>query len=164
MHRLERRPDRAVPLLQDAVSFAPTTARAKLDKPQFQVDLGATFVDQGRVDEARVVLDEARATIGSEQGAMTPLLADAIVALGRVHIAQAREAEALPLLDAAARFWTAFDADNPAGGEAVLWLGRCQEALGRTEEARAMHARAARLLAASPIRQETAPARTAVPD
>ena len=78
-------------LLQEAVSFAPTNARAKLDKAQFQVDLGATFVDQGRVDYVCVVLDEARATIGSEQGAMTPLLADALVALGTVHIAQARE-------------------------------------------------------------------------
>ena len=125
MHRLEGHPERAVPLLQEAVSFAPRMRVQSWTRRSSKWTSATSFSNQGRADDARVVLDEARATIGSEQGAMTPLLADALVALGRVHIAQAREAEALPLLDAAARFWTAFDADNPAGGEAVLWLGRC---------------------------------------
>jgi serine/threonine-protein kinase len=163
VERLDGHPDRAIAPLQDAVAFAPTSARSKLDKAQFQVDLGAALADLRRFDEARVVLEEARATIEAEQGAPTPLLADALVGLGRVHSAQARHQEALPVLDTAVRFWTGFDAENPAGGEAMLWLGRCQAALGRGDQSRATLTRAAQLLARSPIRQESALARAAIP-
>jgi hypothetical protein len=55
------------------------------------------------------------------------------------------------LLEEADAFWRRFDADNRWAGDAALWLGRCYADLDRHAEARAVLARAARILSRSPI-------------
>lgn len=96
-------------------------------------------------------LSEGRSLLEDAQKDMTPAQADAWVGLGRARMGQSRPAEALPLLEAADRFWREFDAENRWAGEAAFWLGRCYAALGRAADARRALTRAERLLSHSPM-------------
>jgi len=96
-------------------------------------------------------LNEARALLEEVQKEKTPAQADALVGLGRAKMGQGRLAEALPLLEAADRFWHEFDAESRWAGEAALWLGRCYAGLGRAADARQALTRAEKLLSRSPI-------------
>jgi eukaryotic-like serine/threonine-protein kinase len=81
----------------------------------------------------------------------TPARAELHIGTARVLMRQRNYAAALPLLEKADAFWLEFDAENRGAGEAALWLGRCYLALGRKTDAQKALARAARLLATSPI-------------
>ncbi len=82
---------------------------------------------------------------------MTPTRADLMIGMARVHLQGSEPADALRALQAADAYWRKRRPDSRWAGEAALWLGRCYLAHGRKAEAHVTLARAAKLLAASPI-------------
>jgi len=146
---LRRRQSRQVDALQ---LFEQVRAALKDDpynevaRAQVLVEQGSTLVEMGDFAGAVVVLERARASLTKMQTQMTPLHADALVALARATMA-GRPMDAFALLARADAFWRGFEPDNRSGGEAALWLGRCQLSLGRNAEARDALRRAAKLLA-----------------
>jgi len=105
-------------------------------------------------DEAMPPLARARAAFRELEEPITPPHADTLVGIGRLHLRAGRAADARPLLEDADRFWRGFDAESRWAGEAALWLGQCHAALNRTVDARAALARASRVLARSPLRDD----------
>ncbi len=117
---------------------------------QVLVEQGLTHIETGDIESAVTDLERADSLLTKSQMGMTPLRADALVALGRAIMGR-RPVDAIPLLERADAFWRDFEPDNRWGGEAALWLGRCHLALGRNAEARDALRRAAKLLPASPV-------------
>jgi len=108
------------------------------------IEQGLTKVETGAIESAVSDLGRAHDLLTRLQKGMTPLHADALVALGRATMGR-RPMDAIPLLERADAFWREFEPDNPWGGEAALWLGRCHLALGRNAEARQALQRADKL-------------------
>ena len=161
LRRLEGRPDLALTLFEEASAAARNRPLNKVDLAQVLTGIGITRLETSDYDEAVRSLNEARALLEEVQKEKTPARADALVGLGRAKMGQGRLAEALPLLEAADRFWHEFDAENRWAGEAALWLGRCYAALGRAADARQALARAEKLLSRSPIPSDSRLARLA---
>ena len=58
----------------------------------------------------------------------TPARADALLGLGRAHLAQGDAAAGLPLLEQADAFWRAFDPASSSAVVAADWLARARAA------------------------------------
>ena len=141
----------------DALQLYAQALEALRDDPYNQVALaqvlveqGLTNVEMGEYERAVPILDRAHALLTNSQKGMTPIHAEALVALGRATMVR-RPLDAVPLLERADAFWRDFEPDNRWGGEAALWLGRCHLSLGRNSEGRDALRRAAKLFAASSI-------------
>ena len=111
--------------------------------------VGLAYLEAGRPDVAANWLRDAdrwHRAAGTQASADTM---ETALALGRLALANDRAAEALPLLDAADRYWLESDADGRWAGEAAYWLSRAHAQLGRRSEAAAALARAREPLARS---------------
>ena len=91
------------------------------------------------------------AMTASQADVINPRAAESRLGLSRVLLERGRAAEALPLLKQADSFWSQFQPAGRWAGQTAYWLGRCHAALGQTAAARAALARAARILATSPV-------------
>jgi tetratricopeptide (TPR) repeat protein len=150
----------------DALQLLAQSRAALSDDPYNEVALarvlaeqGLTRVEMGDIGRAVPDLERAHALLTKAQKEMTPLHADALVALGRATL-ERRPLDAIPLLIRADAFWRDFEPENPWGADAALWLGRCQLALGQTADGDGTLRRAARLRAAAPVPAVARPART----
>ncbi len=115
------------------------------------IEFGLDQLELGKRGEASVALEEALGLSRRLQAATAPERADALVGLGRARMSLGHPVEALPLLEEADASWRGFDPENRWAGEAALWLGECQAALGRDREAARSLSRAEKILARSPL-------------
>ncbi len=113
--------------------------------------LGLALIDADALQEADAVLTEAADLLDRYQLSTSPERADAALGLGRVQLGLGRPDQALPHLARADAFWLQFDAGNRWAGEAAYWLARGQQAAGDADSARRSYARAANVLARSPL-------------
>jgi serine/threonine-protein kinase len=118
-------------------------------------ELALDRLELGQAQQALALFEEARGPAGQSAPTLTPTRVDALVGIGRAHLALGDARSALEPLQGADAFWRTFDADNRWAGEAALWLGRCLLELGRTDEARTPLARSARILSNSPLPSDT---------
>jgi serine/threonine protein kinase len=149
LRRLQSRHGDALQLFDQARDALKDDPYNEVARAQVLIEQGSTHVEMGDIESALVVLARADTSLTKVQKQMTPLHADALVALGRATM-PGRPTDAFALLARADEFWRAFAPDNRAGGEAALWLGRCLLSLGRNAEARDALRRAAKLLSGSP--------------
>jgi serine/threonine-protein kinase len=115
-------------------------------------ELGLAEVELGNAAAAETALEEFIATSDRQSRSMTPTYAESLVGLGRAEMLRNAPSRAIEYFTRSDTFWREFDADNRSAGEAALWLGRCQLALGREQEAVDALRRAEGLLATSPRR------------
>jgi hypothetical protein len=114
-------------------------------------ELGLNLVELGRYAEAVPHLTRALEIYPTKQSAVSPQRIDAMVALGRAHLGMGNAAKAMPYLEQAVEFWREFNAESRWAGDAGLWFGRCQVALGRSADGRENLRRARAILARSPF-------------
>ncbi len=126
VHRLQGANDLAVDTLQRAAKATDDG----LELAQIRAQLGLARLSQGHLDEARTALEDARRVLTELGVEMSPGLADVLVGLGRVHLAQRRPSDALPLFEEAHRFWQGFGPSLSDARVAATWLARCRAALG----------------------------------
>ncbi|MFN3564822.1 MAG: tetratricopeptide repeat protein, partial [Burkholderiaceae bacterium] len=155
---LQTRRDEALTLLREAIGILEKVTAAPIARASHKLalaggtrDAGLLLLDTGDAAQALRHLDDARQRYAGLQGRVSPDHADALVGAGRARLALGRAQEALALFEQADDFWRDFDADNRWAGEAAYWLARCYEALDRHAEAKQAYARAAKILARSPL-------------
>jgi tetratricopeptide (TPR) repeat protein len=122
---------------------------------------GLAELELGRAQEALATLREAQALMEQLQVAVPPARAEVWLGIGRALLATGRIADALVMLRRADAFWQAFEPNHPGAGDAAFWLARGLQATGRRAEAKQADARAAALLARSPLPADLAHARIA---
>jgi serine/threonine-protein kinase len=110
-------------------------------------ELGLAEVEIGNADAAETALEELISASDRQSQTMTPTYAESLVGLGRVEMLRNAPARAIEYFTRADAFWREFDADSRSAGEAALWSGRSQLALGRKKEALDALRRAEGLLA-----------------
>jgi tetratricopeptide (TPR) repeat protein len=147
---LERRPETALAWAREALPLTDSKDLVNNDRARVQAQLGLALMELGTGD-AIAPLQEALAAFSAREQEMTPLHADVLVGLGRVHLNAGRASDALPLFERADTFWRDFHAASRWAGEAALWLSRCYAVLQRRKEADVELGRARTLLARSPL-------------
>jgi tetratricopeptide (TPR) repeat protein len=115
-------------------------------------ELGLAEVELGNADSAETALEEFIAASDRQQQTMTPTYAESLLGLGRVEMLRNAPSRAIEHFTRSDAFWREFDGGSRSAGEAALWLGRCQLALGRKKEGLDALRRAEGLLATSPRR------------
>ena len=148
LRRLQGDPRDALSRLEQALALTSERPRSELDRGEILAEIGQARADLGSFDEAASSSSAALELLKRVQLQATPAQADALVGLGRAHLGLRRPAAALAPLEQADAFWRDFDPANRWSGEAALWLGRCQLALGKAE-AQATLRRAEEILARS---------------
>lgn len=153
--------DAALRLLEqlDAQPHPPTAHRLALADGWREA--GHIALLQGELHSAERRFHAAIGRMRALQARATPALADAQTGLARALLMAGRASEARQHADAAVEFWRGFDADNRGAGAAAFWQARSLAALGLQTEADAAFARAAQLLADSPLPGDQALARQA---
>jgi eukaryotic-like serine/threonine-protein kinase len=90
--------------------------------------IGFVQLDQGAPAEAIASFERAIKEFERLETKITPARADALVGLGRAHLAQDEPTKALPLFEQAEQFWRTFDPANPLAASARDWLARTRAA------------------------------------
>jgi hypothetical protein len=90
--------------------------------------IGFVQLDQGAPAEAVVSFEGALKEFERLEAKVTPARADALVGLGRAHLAQREPAKAVPLLEQADLFWRGFDPASRSAADASQWLARARAA------------------------------------
>jgi hypothetical protein len=85
-------------------------------------------LDQGASAAAIVSFERALKEFERLETKVTPARADALVGLGRAHLAQGDAARAQSALEQADAFWRGFDPASRSGAEAAEWLARAKAA------------------------------------
>lgn len=137
-----------------ALSRIETDPEADLDRALVLTGLGLAQLELGDFGNASASFERARTLFQAEQQRITPAHADALIGLGRVHLALGDPEAAVTFLEQADGFWREFDAQSRWAGEAALWLGRCYVVQGRDGLAKEAFARASKTLSRSPIRSD----------
>ncbi len=152
LFRLQGRHAESLSWLEKAIAEASVQRSHRGDLAHGLLEAGLAKLGLGEFDAAQGYFLRSDALFNDVQkGRMTPARADLLVGMARVQLHEQNHADALPLLEKADRFWRDFDPDNRSAGDAALWLGRCNKALGRRSEARDALGRAESILAGSPI-------------
>jgi eukaryotic-like serine/threonine-protein kinase len=90
--------------------------------------IGLVQLDQRAPAEAIVSFERALKEFERLETRVTPARADALVGLGRAHLAQGDAARAQAALEQADSFWRGFDPASRAAAEAADWLARAKAA------------------------------------
>jgi hypothetical protein len=144
--------DERAALEQEAIALKRMADNATpAERAEVLVELGVAQLLMGEQLSAERNLLESIEQLDLAHHAATPVRADAQTLLARLRLEQNRASDALALAQQADDFWRKFDADNRAGGEAALWLGRTKLALGQDQEAVEPLQRARKLLRGSPL-------------
>ena len=99
--------------LADSTDAAPKWQRERM---RAWAQIGLLQLEQGVPAQAIASLERALTAFEQLETTVTPARADALVGLGRAHLAQGDSAKALPPLEQADLFWRGFD---PASSSAV---------------------------------------------
>ena len=126
-------------------------ARYELHRARVHTEIGLDLVALDRNEDAAEMLRSVIADGSQLFITPNPMQSDALVGLGRAHLARGAAAEARTSLAQADEFWQGFDATNRWAGETAFWLGRCDRALGRSAEAEHSLRRATAILDKSPL-------------
>jgi len=149
--RLQARDAEAFEWLQEAVAQAARQPSHRGDLAQGLLELALVEISMGKPDAASEHLERAgRLYEDVQKDRMTPARADLLVAQGLLDLNRKEFARALTPLERADAFWRQTAPRNRWAGEAALWLGKTQAALGRAES-RATLRRAVTLLEESPL-------------
>jgi serine/threonine-protein kinase len=151
------------------IAKANAAAAADEPTPMDRNDLAIGLVEEGLADVelrnrqgARTAFERAAALFAASHGNhLTPARADLLLGIARVRMQDGDFAAALPDLERADAYWRDAGAQNRWAGEAALWLGRCQRALGHAAAAERELRRAQSLLARSPLPADAQLAREA---
>ena len=111
--------------LADSTDAAPKWQRERM---RARAQIGLLQLDQGAPAQAIGSLERALTAFEQLETSVTPARADALVGLGRAHLAQGDAARALPPLEHADRFWRGFDPASPSATAAAHWLARARAA------------------------------------
>ncbi|HEY8508484.1 MAG TPA: protein kinase [Steroidobacteraceae bacterium] len=144
VHRMAGDYTTAVGLQQQALELIGRDTEMELERLEALIESGIASVEGGELSEGLRLLEDAHPSLQRLQTQMTPLQAEALVAIARARMALGEPASALPLLEQANQFWSDFDARSRWAAEAAQWLRRCYAALGRAHEAEDGLARAER--------------------
>jgi serine/threonine protein kinase len=155
IRRLAGDPAGALRLQQVALATVKEGPTAEWPRMRVLTEVGLNRLELGALEEAETAFREALPLFERRQFRISPEHADALVGLGRARLGRGDPRSALPLLEKADRFWSEFNTESRWAGEAALWLGRCEAALGREVAERTL-ARAERLLSKSPLRGDLA--------
>ena len=115
------------------------------------VELGLNEIAIDRTNEATANFAKAVAMLDELGIERSPDRADAVLGLGRAHLALGEADLARPLLEEAESYWRELNPTGRWAGESALWLGRAYLKLDRTGDARDVLSRAERILSASPL-------------
>lgn len=150
--RLQGRYVESLAWFEKALAAAAIQHSHRGDLAQGLLEAGLVRLEMGEPETARELFARADTLFRDVQKQhMTPARADLLVGMARVQMDHKNWTDAVPLLETANRFWLDFDPANRWAGEAALWLGRCDLALGRNADAQVALNRAEKLLALSPI-------------
>jgi serine/threonine-protein kinase len=136
---------------ETSLSVVQPGARHDLHRARVRTEIGLDLIALGRNEEAADTLRSVIAASSQLFITANPTQSDALVGLGRAHLARGAAAEARTSLAQADKFWQEFDARNRWAAEAAFWLGRCDRALGRSAAAEHSLQRATAIFAASPL-------------
>jgi serine/threonine-protein kinase len=111
------------------------------EEPQWKLELGRALIEVGSNE---LELGSTAQATGTLQRALdlfrelqpknvTPDRADALLALGRAHLAAGRASEARVLLAQADSFWRSYGAQSRWARDAAEWLGRAEAAARKAE-------------------------------
>ena len=90
--------------------------------------IGWVQLEQGAPAKAAVSFERSLQEFARLETGTTPARADALLGLGRAHLAQGDAAAGLPLLEQADGFWRAFDPASSSAAVAADWLARARAA------------------------------------
>ena len=107
--------------LADSIDPAPKRQRERM---RAWAQIGLVQLDQGVPAQAIASFEQALKAFERLETRVTPARADALVGLGRAHLALDDAVKALPPLAQADQFWRGFDPASPAATTSADWLAR----------------------------------------
>ncbi|MED5621228.1 serine/threonine-protein kinase [Ideonella sp. BN130291] len=119
-------------LLEGLVESTDMSPKLQRERMRAGAELGALLAAQGDQAGAARRLGDALAAFARLERQLTPPHAEALVAMAKLHLAQGRAQEALPLLERAHAYWQAADAPGPWAEAAAAALAQCRAALRHT--------------------------------
>ena len=124
------RGDTAVALqhLQPLAESTEPSPKWQRERMRAWAQIGFVQLDRGAPAEAIVSFESALKEFERLESRVTPARADALVGLGRAHLAQGEPGKALPPLEQAEKFWRGFDPASRSAAVAVEWLARARAA------------------------------------
>ncbi len=114
--------------LQPLADSSEPSPKWQRERMRAWAQIGMVQINQGDPAKAIGSFERALKEFARLEARLTPAHADALLGLGRAHLAQRDPAKALPLLEQAELFWRGFD---PASGSATVaaeWLARARAA------------------------------------
>ena len=126
-------PAAALQHLQPLADSSNPSPKWQRERMRAWAQIGLVQLDQGAPAQAVVSFERSLKEFERLETRVTPAHADALVGLGRAHMAQGDAAKALPWFEQADQFWRTFDPSNRSATEAADWLARAR---GGTSPAR----------------------------
>ena len=114
--------------LQALADSSQTAPKWQRERMRAWAQIGLVQLEQGAAAEAIVSFERALKEFERLETRVTPARADALVGLGRAHLAQGDAASARAALEQADSFWRGFDPASRSGAEAAEWLARAKAA------------------------------------
>ena len=114
--------------LQPLADSSQTAPKWQRERMRAWAQIGLVQLDQRAPAEAIVSFERALKEFERLETRVTPARADALVGLGRAHLAQGDAASAQAALEQADSFWRGFDPSSRFGAEAAEWLARAKAA------------------------------------
>jgi tetratricopeptide (TPR) repeat protein len=124
-------PAAALQHLQPLADSSNPSPKWQRERMRAWAQIGLVQLDQGVPAQAIVSFERALKEFERLETSVTPSRADALVGLGRAHMARGDAAKALPLFGQADQFWRAFDPSNQFATEAADWLARARGGAAR---------------------------------
>ncbi len=126
----------------------PRLAQQRLGlRSNVETEFGLTLLDQNRIAQAVEPLRQCAALFARAQVQPSVRVADCLLGVARLNIAQGRGVEAQRTLQPLLRSWESVNPGSPWHGEALYWLSRAQRVAGDLELADRTLRRARELLA-----------------
>ncbi len=126
--RLQGDPAGALQHLRPLAESSAPAPKWQRERMRARAQIGLAQLDQGAAAQAIASLEAALTEFERLETQVTPARADALVGLGRAHLAQGDPARALPLLEQADRFWRGFDPASRSASAAAEGLVRARAA------------------------------------
>jgi tetratricopeptide (TPR) repeat protein len=126
--RLRGDPAAALQHLQPLAESAASAPKSQRERMRAWAQIGLARLDRGEPAQAIVAIELALKEFERLETGRTPAHADALVGLGRAHLARGDALRALAPLEKADRFWRDADPTSPSAAVAADWLARARAA------------------------------------